>query len=65
MDFIVHGVTKSQTQPSDFYFYFHKAVIIEGLPWWLSSKDSDCSPGDAGSIPGLGRSPRGGHGNPL
>ena len=32
MDFIVHGVTKSQTQPSDFYFYFHKAVIIEGLP---------------------------------
>ena len=63
MDCIVHGVTKTQTQLSN--FHFHKAVIIAGLPWWLSRKDSDCSAGDAGSIPGSGRSPRGGHGNPL
>ena len=28
-------------------------------------KESACSVGDQGSIPGLGRSPRGGHGNPL
>ena len=39
-----------------------------GLPQWLSSKESACSAGateDLGSIPGLGSSPGGGHGNPL
>ena len=35
------------------------------LPWWLSCKVSACSAGDAGSIPESGRSPGGGHGNPL
>ena len=29
------------------------------------SKESTCSAGDLGSIPGLGRSPGGGHGNAL
>ena len=29
------------------------------------SKESACNVGDLGSIPGLRRSPRGGHGNPL
>ena len=33
-----------------------------GLPWWLSGKESVCNAGDTGSIPGLGRSPGGGHG---
>ena len=32
-----------------------------GLPWWLSGKELVCSAGDAGSIPGLGRSPGGGN----
>ena len=32
---------------------------------WLSGKEAACSVGDAGSIPGLGKSPGGGHGNPL
>ena len=39
-----------------------------GLPQWLSSKESICNAGDAvdsGSIPGLGRSPGEGNGNPL
>ena len=39
-----------------------------GLPQGLIDKESTCNAGDAGdlgSIPGLGRSPRGGHGNPL
>ena len=43
-------------------------VCLTGLPWWLSSKESTCSAGvsdDAGLIPGSGRSPGGGHGNPL
>ena len=29
------------------------------------SNESACNMGDLGSIPGLGRSPREGHGNPL
>ena len=36
-----------------------------GLPLWLSGKESACSSGasgDAGSIPESGRSPGGGHG---
>ena len=38
---------------------------IKGLPRWLSGKESACSAGDAGSIPGSGRSPGGGNGNPF
>ena len=39
-----------------------------GLPWWLSSEESASQPantGDMGSIPGSGRSPEEGSGNPL
>ena len=36
-----------------------------GLPWWLSSKESACSAGDMGSMPGSGRSPGDGNGYPL
>ena len=36
-----------------------------GLPRRLSGKESACQAGDAGSVPGLGRSPREGNGNPL
>jgi len=32
---------------------------------WLSDKESAYNTGDSGSIPGLGRSPGGGNGNPL
>ena len=43
------------------------------FPWWLRLKvknpppgiEPTCNAGDLGSIPGLGRSPRRGHGNPL
>ena len=41
---------------------------MEGLPRWLSGKESACSDGntgDMGSIPGLERSPGGGHVNSL
>ena len=43
-------------------------VYIYRLPWWLSGKELSCSAGDAGDsafIPGLGKSPGRGHGNPL
>ena len=43
--------------------YLPIATKKQGLPWWLSSKESACNAGDAGSIPGSGRSPGGGHGN--
>ena len=36
-----------------------------GFPGGLDGKESTCNAGDLGSIPGLGRSPGGGHGNPL
>ena len=36
-----------------------------GLLWQLSGKKSACNAGDSGSIPGLGRSPGEGNGNPL
>ena len=35
------------------------------LPWWLRCKESACNAGDPGSIPGWGRSPGEGNGNPL
>ena len=39
--------------------------LFLGFPGGLVSKESICSVGDLGLIPGLGRSPGGGHGNPL
>ena len=38
---------------------------VEGLPLWLSGKESACIAGDLGCIPGLGRSPGEGKGSPL
>ena len=35
------------------------------FPGGSDSKESSCNAGDLGSAPGLGRSPRGRHGNPL
>ena len=40
-------------------------IFAWGLPWWLSDKESACSSGDLGLIPGLGRSSGEGKGNPL
>ena len=54
MDCIVHGVAKSRTQLSNL-----------GFPDSSVGKESICSAGDLGLIPGLRRSPGGGHGNPL
>ena len=42
------------------------ALLVRlGLPWWFSGIESTCKAGVTGSIPGSGRSPKGGHGNPL
>ena len=46
-----------------------KLCMYLGFPGGSVGKESACSvgdnTGDVSSIPGLGRSPRGGHGNPL
>ena len=46
-------------------FYKLSEYIHVGRPHWLSSKESACNAGDAGTIPRLERSPEGGHSNPL
>ena len=38
---------------------------IKGFPGGSDGKESACNLGDSGSIAGSGRSPGGGHGNPL
>ena len=38
---------------------------LETFPGGSDSKEAACSAADGGSIPGSGRSPGGGHGNPL
>ena len=38
---------------------------LKGFPCSSVGKESACSAGDPGSIPGLGRSPGEGNGNPL
>ena len=39
--------------------------VLMGFAGGSESKQSTCTAGDLGSIPGLGRSPGEGHGNPL
>ena len=39
--------------------------VFFGFPGGSDSKESACSAGDLDLIPGLGRSPEGGRGNPL
>ena len=40
-------------------------MLMLGLPCWLRGKESTCNAGDLASIPGLQRSPGGGHCNPF
>ena len=49
-----------------FVSYFKKLILlIMGFPGGSDGKESACSEGNLGSIPGSGRSPREGNGNPL
>ena len=40
-------------------------TLLQGFPGVSDGKESTCNAGHLDSIPGLGRSPGGGHGNPL
>ena len=44
--------------------YFHFCPSLD-FPGGSDGKESACNAGDPGLIPGLGRSPGEGHGNPL
>ena len=50
---------------------FHKILTVApwlysvGFPGGPSGKEVACNAGDPGSIPGLGKSPGEGHGNPF
>ena len=59
----VRRVAKSWTRLSDFTFTFH--CSHQGFPGGSDGKASACNMGDPGLIPGLGRSPGEGNGNPL
>ena len=64
MDCIVLGVAKSWTRLSNFHFqnWIRASQVVLVVKHWPAST-GDVR--DAGSIPGSGRSPRGGQGNPL
>ena len=48
------------------FFSFLVFIRVQlGLPWWHRGKASACNVGDPGLIPGSGRSPGEGNGNPL
>ena len=47
------------------YWIFETYSSALGFPGSPGSKESTCNEGDLGSIPGLGRSPGEGNGNPL
>ena len=46
-------------------FFSHHICIFEGFPGGSDGKESACSVGDLGSVPGLGRFPGGGYGKLL
>ena len=47
------------------YTHTHTHTHTHSFSGGSDSKESACNAGDLGSISGLGRSPGGGHGNPL
>ena len=50
---------------STFTFPIQELSEGKGLPRWLSGKESTCQARDEGLIPGSGRCPGEGNGNPL
>ena len=53
------------TIPDQFYLPTEPFYLLLGLPDSSVGKESTCTAGDLGSIPGLGRSPGEGKGYPL
>ena len=63
---LISGVLwASWIQMSISFLIFQQVLLYMGFPCGSDGKESACNAGDLGLIPGLGRSPGGGHGNPL
>ena len=58
----VYGVTQSWTRLTRLS---SRSSLYRGFPGGSDGKESACNAGDLGSIPGSGRPPEEGHGNPL
>ena len=69
-------ISKSRITRSNDYSIYSLKEQADYFPKWLDhfiwsfpggsdGKESACKAGDLGSVPGLGRSPGGGHGSPL
>ena len=56
------SIFNSMIYPS---MYLYSTAVYAGLPGDSDSKESACNAGDLSLIPGSGRSPREGNGNPL
>ena len=63
-DVLLTPIILVATEATNFLISINRMISI-GLLRWLSGKESTCQAGDAGSIPGSGRSPGGGNGNLL
>jgi len=70
--FSLHHPKQSLGRKKNFFFLKRKSaevltyfIHLKGFPGGSDGKESICNVGDLGSIPGLGRTPGGGHGNPL
>ena len=65
----IHVVTKSQTQlkvnNNPQRYVLRSISSVPPIPFGSAGKESACSVGDLGSVPGLGRSPAEGNGNLL
>ena len=60
-------VIQSEVSQKERQILYINAYIwtLGGFPCSSAGKESACNAGDLGLVPGLGRSPRGGNGNPL
>ena len=65
---LFHPLLWMSNIPLYLYLYIYVCMYVSiyiGFPGGSAGKESACNAGDLGSVPGLGRSPGGGHGNPL
>ena len=58
-------ILQKRKQNSKVFGDLSEATSLMGFPGGSVGKESPCNAGDVGLIPGSGRSPGEGHGNPL
>ena len=62
---ILYSHPQGKNFSSPIFSFKHTSATYLGFPGGSVGKESACNAGDLDSIPGLGRFPGGGHGNPL